>query len=120
MALEMAEGDPPLFDEAPLKALFLIVTSPPPSLKNPSKWSPEFQDFLDQCLKMDPDERSSAGDLLEHPFIDSAADESKLSKVVKDVKRALLKAQRAAMNTAAYICTGIHSPLWVHQSDHLP
>jgi len=97
MALEMAEGDPPLFEEPPLKALFLIVTSPPPTLTDPSKWSDDFQDFISRCVATDAADRDTADQLLEHPFIQKAADEEKLSTIVKNVKRALLKQQRAQM-----------------------
>jgi len=98
MALEMAEGDPPLYDEAPLKALFLIVTKPPPVLKEKEKWSAPFHDFLDKCLQTDPDDRWTAAQLLEHPFITkSAMTESELSTLVKGVKRELLAKQKLAM-----------------------
>ncbi|KAK2959624.1 putative serine/threonine protein kinase [Blattamonas nauphoetae] len=68
-ALEMAEGEPPLMNMPPLRALFLIVTRPPPSLNRPDCWSKEFNSFLSCCLKHDPNERYTAEQLLRHPFI---------------------------------------------------
>uniref|UniRef100_A0A915JRA3 Protein kinase domain-containing protein n=1 Tax=Romanomermis culicivorax TaxID=13658 RepID=A0A915JRA3_ROMCU len=37
-ALEMAEGQPPLCEMHPMRALFLIPRNPPPRLKNAKKW----------------------------------------------------------------------------------
>lgn len=49
-ALEMADGEPPYFHDPPLKALLRIHTSPSPTVKDPSKWSEEFKDFLSRAL----------------------------------------------------------------------
>lgn len=43
----------------------MIVRNPPPKLKEPSKWSPEFNDFLDKCLQKEPAARPSAEELLQ-------------------------------------------------------
>nr|CAD7204221.1 unnamed protein product [Timema douglasi] len=45
-ALEMAEGKPPYGDIHPMRAIFMIPTKPPPSFRQPDKWSPEFIDFV--------------------------------------------------------------------------
>jgi serine/threonine protein kinase len=37
-AIEMAELTPPLFDLHPMRALFTIPNSDPPTLKDKSKW----------------------------------------------------------------------------------
>lgn len=37
-AIEMAELAPPLFDLHPMRALFTIPNSEPPTLKDKSKW----------------------------------------------------------------------------------
>ncbi|KAJ1545490.1 hypothetical protein HK096_006354 [Nowakowskiella sp. JEL0078] len=68
-AIEMIEGLPPLSDIHPMRAIFKIPALPPPQLKAPEKYSPEFNDFISQCLKKDPKERPSAETLLKHPFI---------------------------------------------------
>jgi len=47
--LEMAEGMPPLIEEAPHKAAFRIVNDPPPKLATPEAYSPLFNDFLARC-----------------------------------------------------------------------
>lgn len=48
----------------PLQVIFHIAKIPPPRLKHPEKWSPEFNNFLEQCLRINPAERPSAKDLL--------------------------------------------------------
>lgn len=65
MALEMAEGEPPLLDLQPLKALFVIATQGPPKLKESDRWSQAFQDFLSCSLTKSPARRASAADLLQ-------------------------------------------------------
>lgn len=42
----------------------MIPTKPPPSFRNPDKWSPEFIDFVSKCLVKNPEQRAMAGDLL--------------------------------------------------------
>ncbi|OWZ14737.1 Protein kinase [Phytophthora megakarya] len=68
-ALELAEGEPPLAHMHPMRAIFLIPNRAPPELREPNKYSTEFRDFIAVCLKKDPQERTSAEDLLHHPFI---------------------------------------------------
>lgn len=45
-----------------------IRDEPSPSLPN-DRFSPEFCDFINQCLKKTPDERSNCKELLKHPFL---------------------------------------------------
>lgn len=52
-ALEMAEGEPPLLHEPPLRALLLISINPSPQLKDPNKWSRNFIHFLASSLDVD-------------------------------------------------------------------
>ena len=78
-AIELAEGVPPYSDIPPmrvsarlgcdLQAIFLIPNRPPPHLKNESAWSPEFNDFIKQCLTKDPEKRPSAAQLLDVPSV---------------------------------------------------
>jgi len=97
MAIEMADGEPPWINEPPLKALFLIVTRPPPTLNPHASWSKDFKDFTAQCLQIDEKKRPSAAELLNHPFIKSASDATDLANVVVGVKRSQLAAQKAMM-----------------------
>lgn len=43
----------------------MIPNRPPPRLKDESKWSNEFVDFIARCLVKNPEERLSAHELLE-------------------------------------------------------
>jgi serine/threonine kinase 3 len=73
-AIEMAEGHPPYWNIHPMRAIFLIPNRPPPKLHSESNWTPEFVDFISQCLVRNPDNRPQAGTLLDHPFIKKAAE----------------------------------------------
>ena len=64
VCLELAEKEPPLITTPPVRAIYIISTSPSPTLQRPDKWSPEFVDFTKQCLSRDPEQRSTASELL--------------------------------------------------------
>ncbi|KAF7215867.1 myosin-IIIb isoform X2 [Nothobranchius furzeri] len=71
-AIELAEGDPPLAEMHPVKALFKIPRNPPPTLQKPEQWSRSFNHFISQCLIKDFEARPSVTHLLEHPFVKQA------------------------------------------------
>ena len=77
-AIEAATGSVPHAHLHPMRALFVIPQSAPPELPYNNKdeeggmqynFSEEFRDFVRQCLKMSPEERPRAEDLLKHPFL---------------------------------------------------
>ncbi|XP_015438922.1 PREDICTED: myosin-IIIb-like [Dufourea novaeangliae] len=68
-AIELAEGDPPLSELHPMRALFQIPRNPPPALKNPDIHSPEMVDFITECLVKDLEHRPFASELKEHPLL---------------------------------------------------
>uniref|UniRef100_A0A4W6FQT4 non-specific serine/threonine protein kinase n=1 Tax=Lates calcarifer TaxID=8187 RepID=A0A4W6FQT4_LATCA len=71
-AIELADGDPPLAEMHPVKALFKIPRNPSPTLRNPEQWCRSFSHFIGQCLIKDFEARPSVTHLLEHPFIKQA------------------------------------------------
>ncbi|EFO20742.1 STE/STE20/MST protein kinase [Loa loa] len=85
-AMEMAEGRPPHADIHPMRAIFMIPTKPPPTLKCEGDWSQDFVDFVGQCLVKNPDERKSAYDLLEHPFVVNASPSTVLLNMIDEAR----------------------------------
>ncbi|CAG5865585.1 unnamed protein product [Menidia menidia] len=71
-AIELADGDPPLAEMHPVKALFKIPRNPSPTLRCPEHWCRSFSYFISQCLIKDFEARPSVTHLLEHPFIKQA------------------------------------------------
>uniref|UniRef100_A0AAQ4PBP3 non-specific serine/threonine protein kinase n=1 Tax=Gasterosteus aculeatus aculeatus TaxID=481459 RepID=A0AAQ4PBP3_GASAC len=65
-AIELAELQPPMFDVHPLRVLFLMSKSgyQPPKLKDKSKWSSMFYNFVKAMLVRNPKKRPSACKLL--------------------------------------------------------
>ncbi|XP_006766611.1 PREDICTED: myosin-IIIb [Myotis davidii] len=90
-AIELGDGDPPLFDMHPVKTLFKIPRNPPPTLLHPEKWCEEFNHFISQCLIKDFEKRPSVTHLLDHPFIQGVRGkvlflQKQLAKVLQDQK----------------------------------
>jgi p21-activated kinase 1 len=106
MAIEMIEGEPPYLTESPLRALWLIATNGTPNIKDEQNLSPVFRDFLYFALKVDPEKRASAHDLLrvcqqisrfptcmliacpQHDFMKQCVELSQLSPLVRAAREA--------------------------------
>lgn len=111
-AIEMAEGEPPLLREPPLRALLLITINPSPTLKaappldttEPMKgdldginvqmpepsddapeegWSKAFIHFLARCLDLNQEKRASADELLKHPFLELSCSQEEFAAFTK-------------------------------------
>ncbi|XP_013883798.1 TRAF2 and NCK-interacting protein kinase, partial [Austrofundulus limnaeus] len=83
-AIEMAEGVPPLSDMHPMRALFLIPRNPPPKLNVKSKWSNNFQTFLECTLMKNQCQRPSTEQVLQHPFIKDFTNERGVRTELKE------------------------------------
>lgn len=81
LAIECAEGAPPLLHETQMKAMFLIATEGPPRLKRPDEWTSDFHDFIDKCTTIDPSKRATAVEMLRHPFLKRAADHQHMGRI---------------------------------------
>lgn len=70
-AIELAELQPPMFDLHPMRALFLMSKSgfKPPTLKDKTRWSEDFQRFVKWALTKNPKKRPNAEQLLMHKFL---------------------------------------------------
>jgi len=92
-AIELADGDPPLADLHPMRALFQIPRNPPPTLAKPDQWSRDFNDFICECLIKDFEQRPFVMELRKHPFImkvDNACDDIIRQELVREIE--LIKA----------------------------
>ncbi|KAG8227251.1 hypothetical protein J437_LFUL003982 [Ladona fulva] len=69
-AIELFEGQPPLSELHPMRALFRIPRSPPPALDPHNALNaPSLADFVSECLVKDMEQRPFAHELLEHPLL---------------------------------------------------
>jgi len=84
-AIEMAEMHPPNWHLKPFQLMLKLPKDPPPTLKEPAKFSKEFNEFLAKCLNKDSEKRPSAVQLLQHPFVSS-----RLAKGVPFIQETLL------------------------------
>ncbi|CAO3671725.1 unnamed protein product [Umbelopsis vinacea] len=84
-AIELAKGEPPYADMHPMKVLFLIPKSQPPTLDG--TYSKHFKDFINVCLQKDSTRRPTARELLKHRFIRSAKKVSYLTELIEAHER---------------------------------
>ncbi|XP_077952269.1 myosin-IIIa isoform X5 [Gasterosteus aculeatus] len=77
-AIELGDGDPPLSELHPMRALFKIPRNPPPTLHQPELWSDGFNDFICKCLIKDLELRPNVLDLLQHVFIKASVGREKI------------------------------------------
>lgn len=86
MVMEMVEGEPPYFNEAPLAAMKKIRDLEPPVLKESSKVSPKLQSFIEACVQRDPMRRSTAFELLQHPFLRQTCSIEAIEELINNYK----------------------------------
>lgn len=82
LIIEMLDGAPPYLNEAPLKAIYLIASRGKPAIDY-SRLSPNLANFLDLCLAIEPEQRATATQLLQHPFLDCAEPLASIVPLIK-------------------------------------
>uniref|UniRef100_A0A8C6M2Q7 Serine/threonine-protein kinase 3 n=1 Tax=Nothobranchius furzeri TaxID=105023 RepID=A0A8C6M2Q7_NOTFU len=93
-SIEMAEGKPPYADIHPMRAIFMIPTNPPPTFRKPELWSDDFTDFVKKCLVKNPEQRATATQLLQHPFISQAKPVTILRDLITEAMEMKAKRQQ--------------------------
>ncbi|KAK1161178.1 serine/threonine-protein kinase 10-like [Acipenser oxyrinchus oxyrinchus] len=89
--IEMAQIEPPHHELNPMRVLLKIAKSDPPSLDVPSKWTPEFKDFLKKSLDKNTETRPSAMQLLEHPFVCKVNSNKPVRELVAEAKAEVME-----------------------------
>ncbi|KAI4886096.1 hypothetical protein NFI96_020206 [Prochilodus magdalenae] len=84
--IELAQIEPPNHEMNPMRVLLKIAKSEPPTLMQPSRWSPEFSDFLKKALDKNVDQRWSTTQLLQHPFVSNVLDNKPLRELIAEAK----------------------------------
>ncbi|KAG7492804.1 hypothetical protein MATL_G00018520 [Megalops atlanticus] len=84
--IELAQIEPPNHEMNPMRVLLKIAKADPPTLMQPSRWSPEFNDFLRKALDKNVDNRWSTAQLLQHPFVSSVTDNRPLRELIAEAK----------------------------------
>ena len=98
-ALEMAEGIPPYGEIHMMRAIFMIPSKPPPSFREPDKWSSNFIDFVSRCLMKNPEERLKASELLQQDFIKTGQNFELLQKMVQESEMIKLELQDRCLSS---------------------
>lgn len=89
--IEFAQRDPPHHDMSPVRVLLKIQKGEAPKLDFPSRWSKEFSHFLSLCLNKDPEQRPTADQLLEHPFICDATEVKPVRDLISEFKAEIVE-----------------------------
>ncbi|XP_063038927.1 serine/threonine-protein kinase PAK 1-like [Melospiza melodia melodia] len=87
VGIEMIEQEPPYLGKSSGTATYLIATVGTPQLQQPKLLSALLRDFLSCCLQTDEEQRWSAKELLQHPFVTSAKPPFILAQVINSVKK---------------------------------
>ncbi|KAK1165684.1 myosin-IIIb-like isoform X2 [Acipenser oxyrinchus oxyrinchus] len=105
-AIELGDGEPPLSEMHPVKALFKIPRNPSPTLRNPEQWCRGFSHFISQCLIKDFERRPSVTHLLENPFIKQTHSkvmtlQNQLARLIQEQQESgcISKTKHARINT---------------------
>ena len=67
--IEMLKGPPYINETYSSKVMDMIATQGRPNIRHKDRLDPEVRDFVDRCLTVNPDERPSASELLQHELL---------------------------------------------------
>ena len=91
--MELANGKLP-YRKSSMLAMFKAATEGyPEPLESPRKWSQSFKDFLALCLQSDPNQRATAQELYEHPWLAKRARRSDMKTCFTQLHNAALLSQ---------------------------
>ncbi|KAJ8013986.1 hypothetical protein DPEC_G00035540 [Dallia pectoralis] len=89
--IELAQIEPPNHEMNPMRVLLKIAKADPPTLMQPSRWSPEFSDFLRKALDKNVDRRWGTNQLLQHPFVSNVVDNKPLRELIAEANAEVLE-----------------------------
>ncbi|XP_078421106.1 STE20-like serine/threonine-protein kinase isoform X2 [Cetorhinus maximus] len=84
--IELAQMEPPHHELNPMRVLLKIAKADPPTLAQPSRWSPEFSDFLKKALEKNVEVRWSCQQLLQHPFVVNVDSSKPVRELIAEAK----------------------------------
>ncbi|CAA7407093.1 unnamed protein product [Spirodela intermedia] len=82
--IEMATGKPPWSQQYQEVAVLYHIGTTKSHPPIPENLSPEAKDFLLRCLQKEPNMRSTASELLQHPFVTGECQDARLSSCSSD------------------------------------
>ncbi|XP_057899821.1 serine/threonine-protein kinase PAK 3-like [Melospiza georgiana] len=94
VGIEMVEREVPYWNATPVLTKIMIARGETPRLRQPNRFSPCLRDFLRCCLQRDEEQRWSARELLQHPFVRSAKPASTLAPLINSLKKKKKKETR--------------------------
>ncbi|KAG5898728.1 hypothetical protein JTB14_020922 [Gonioctena quinquepunctata] len=102
-AIELGEGKAPFQEMNPTRALFQIVTNPPPSLKKLASWSENYHDFISECLVKNYEYRPYIMEIIEHPFLEQVPENNyhlslEIKSLLYDVRKIYPSERSPEMN----------------------
>ncbi|XP_078062861.1 uncharacterized protein LOC144488657 [Mustelus asterias] len=89
--IELAEMEPPHHELNPMRVLLKITKAPSPGLSHPSRWSPDFKDFLRKALDKNVEVRWCAKQLLQHPFVTAATSNKPIRELIAEAKAEVME-----------------------------
>ncbi|XP_067858056.1 STE20-like serine/threonine-protein kinase isoform X2 [Heptranchias perlo] len=84
--IEMAQMEPPHHELNPMRVLLKIAKADPPTLAQPSRWSPEFSDFLKKAVEKNVEVRWTCQQLLQHPFVVNVNSNKPVRELIAEAK----------------------------------